>query len=113
MFDFRAKVQIAAPKGGPRVIALLKPITRQRCRNPQELSNCATYGEDQVFHQLWPIQHHLLSRPLTIRFLQLESLWANIIENSWNFCRNLRNASIELSFHALYGTPWRPHKRVT
>ena len=42
-------------------------------------------------------------------FLQLESLWANIIENSWNFCRNLRNASIELSFHALYGTPSMKH----
>jgi hypothetical protein len=35
-----------------------------------------------------------------------EGLLADQIERSFNLWRDLRDATIELSFHALYGTPW-------
>jgi pimeloyl-ACP methyl ester carboxylesterase len=39
-------------------------------------------------------------------FAALEQLYADCIEQSWNFWRDVRDAAIELSFHSLYGTPW-------
>jgi pimeloyl-ACP methyl ester carboxylesterase len=41
--------------------------------------------------------------------LQLEQLVADQVEGSFNLCRDTRDALIELSFHALYGTPWMQH----
>ena len=35
-----------------------------------------------------------------------EQLLADQIEQGWNVLRDTRDAAIELSFHALYGTPW-------
>jgi len=39
-------------------------------------------------------------------FVQLELVYADCVERGWNLCRDLRDASIELTFHALYHTPW-------
>ena len=39
-------------------------------------------------------------------FAQLEQLYADSVERSWDFYRDTRDAAIELTFHALYGTPW-------
>jgi pimeloyl-ACP methyl ester carboxylesterase len=39
-------------------------------------------------------------------FVQLEQISADCIEQGWNLFRDARDASIELTFHALYGTPW-------
>ena len=39
-------------------------------------------------------------------FVQLEELYADSVERSWDFYRDTRDAAIELTFHALYGTPW-------
>jgi hypothetical protein len=38
--------------------------------------------------------------------IAVERLVADQIERNFNLARDLRDASIELSFHALYGTPW-------
>ena len=38
--------------------------------------------------------------------LRLERLYADCVEHSWNLYRDMRDAAIELTFHALYGTPW-------
>jgi pimeloyl-ACP methyl ester carboxylesterase len=38
--------------------------------------------------------------------LKLEKLFADQVERSWNLYRDSRDALIELSFHALYATPW-------
>jgi hypothetical protein len=39
-------------------------------------------------------------------FVQLEQLYADCVEHSWNLYRDVRDATIELTFHALYGSPW-------
>jgi pimeloyl-ACP methyl ester carboxylesterase len=39
-------------------------------------------------------------------FVQFEQLSADWIEQGWNLYRDARDASIELTFHTLYGTPW-------
>ncbi|MBV8423345.1 MAG: DUF3141 domain-containing protein [Hyphomicrobiales bacterium] len=39
-------------------------------------------------------------------FVQLERLYADCAERSWNLYRDMRDAAIELTFHTLYGTPW-------
>jgi pimeloyl-ACP methyl ester carboxylesterase len=39
-------------------------------------------------------------------FLAIERLWADAIEQSFDFIRDSRDAAIELTFHSLYGTPW-------
>jgi pimeloyl-ACP methyl ester carboxylesterase len=39
-------------------------------------------------------------------FARLEAIYADGIERSWDFYRDTRDATIELTFHALYGTPW-------
>jgi len=39
-------------------------------------------------------------------FVQLERLYADCIEQGWDFYRDARDAAIELTFHALYGGPW-------
>ena len=39
-------------------------------------------------------------------FVQMERLQADLVEQSLNFTRDVRDAMIELSFHAIYATPW-------
>ena len=39
-------------------------------------------------------------------FARLESFHADLTERGWNLYRDLRDAGIEIAFHALYGTPW-------
>jgi pimeloyl-ACP methyl ester carboxylesterase len=39
-------------------------------------------------------------------FVQFEQLCAGWIEENWNLYRDMRDASIELIFHTIYGTPW-------
>jgi len=39
-------------------------------------------------------------------FLRLERLQADLAETGWNMLRDWRDAAIEISFHALYNTPW-------
>jgi hypothetical protein len=39
-------------------------------------------------------------------FVQLEQIYADWVESSWNHYRDMRDAAIELCFHSLYGTPW-------
>ena len=39
-------------------------------------------------------------------FVQLEQLYADCVERSWDLYRDARDAAIELTFYALYGTPW-------
>ena len=39
-------------------------------------------------------------------FVAAERLWADLVEASWNLARDLRHASLELGFFALYGSPW-------
>jgi pimeloyl-ACP methyl ester carboxylesterase len=39
-------------------------------------------------------------------FFRLETLGAELIEEGWNFYRDLRDATFELTFHALYGAWW-------
>ncbi len=39
-------------------------------------------------------------------FVALEALYADCIERSFDFYRDSHDAMIELSFHALYGSPW-------
>lgn len=38
--------------------------------------------------------------------MAFERLNADLVERSWNFYRDTRDAAIELAFHSLYGTPW-------
>ncbi|MFX6067004.1 DUF3141 domain-containing protein, partial [Acinetobacter baumannii] len=39
-------------------------------------------------------------------FVQLDRLSADCSEPGWTLFRDVRDASIELTVHALYGTPW-------
>jgi pimeloyl-ACP methyl ester carboxylesterase/tellurite resistance protein len=39
-------------------------------------------------------------------FVGLEQIGADLIEHNWNLYRDIRDAGIELAFHAFYGTPW-------
>lgn len=39
-------------------------------------------------------------------FLRLERLQADMVEQSINFWRDTRDAMMELTFHAIYGSPW-------
>jgi pimeloyl-ACP methyl ester carboxylesterase len=39
-------------------------------------------------------------------FIELQQLWADAVEQSWNLYRDMRDASVELAFHSIYGTPW-------
>jgi pimeloyl-ACP methyl ester carboxylesterase len=39
-------------------------------------------------------------------FVRFERIGADWVEQSWNLFRDTRDAGIELTFHALYGTPW-------
>jgi len=39
-------------------------------------------------------------------FIALEHLYADCLERGWNLYRDTRDATIELTFHGLYGTPW-------
>ncbi len=39
-------------------------------------------------------------------FVQLEQLYADCVERSWDLYRDARDAAIELTFYTLYGTPW-------
>jgi len=39
-------------------------------------------------------------------FVELEQLNAALIEQGWDFYRDLRDALFEMSFHAIYGSPW-------
>lgn len=39
-------------------------------------------------------------------FVQLERLQADLIELGWNIYRDVRDAMMELTFHAIYGSPW-------
>ena len=39
-------------------------------------------------------------------FVALETLYADCVERSFDFFRDSRDATIELAFHALYGSPW-------
>jgi pimeloyl-ACP methyl ester carboxylesterase len=39
-------------------------------------------------------------------FVRLEQLQADVIERSFDLYRDARDAAIEITFHALYGTPW-------
>ncbi|MES2192957.1 MAG: DUF3141 domain-containing protein [Pseudomonadota bacterium] len=39
-------------------------------------------------------------------FVQFEQICADWVEHSWDLFRDTRDAGIELTFHALYGTPW-------
>lgn len=39
-------------------------------------------------------------------FIQLERLYADCVERSWDIYRDIRDAAIEFTFHSLYGAPW-------
>lgn len=39
-------------------------------------------------------------------FVRLERLQADMIEQGWNFYRDVRDAWMELTFHTLYASPW-------
>lgn len=39
-------------------------------------------------------------------FVRLEALQADMVEQSWNLYRDLRDATLELAFHTIYDTPW-------
>lgn len=39
-------------------------------------------------------------------FVKMERLAADIIENNWNFYRDMRDSAVELMFHGIYASPW-------
>ncbi len=39
-------------------------------------------------------------------FVQFQKIGADLVEQSWNLYRDVRDAGIELTFYALYDTPW-------
>jgi pimeloyl-ACP methyl ester carboxylesterase len=96
----------------PIVTALVTPTSAQARRefHPLRLQHYFFSHKNPLFTNLGEMAAAARARRTPAAkdnvFVRLESFHADLTEHGWDLYRDTRDAAIEITFHALYGTPW-------